>query len=216
MGDDLHRLLDNNRQWVKARLDADAEYFTRNAKSQTPEFLFIGCSDSRVPANEITGTEPGEMFVHRNIANQVWPNDLNVLSVLQYAVEVLDVRHVIVCGHYECGGVKAAAQSEAHFGLVDNWLGEIRTTERMHRQELDALPTSDARLNRLGELNVIYQVHNLTLTPVIRQAWERGRRPALHGLIYSLQNGLLKELVHSIDSSEEADALQRTLYGPEG
>lgn len=210
---DLRRLLENNRQWVRERLDADPDYFMRNAKSQTPEFLFIGCSDSRVPANEITGTEPGEMFVHRNIANQVWPNDLNVLSVLQYAVEVLDVRHVIVCGHYECGGVKAAAQSEAHFGLVDNWLGEIRTTERMHRQELDALPTSDARLNRLGELNVIYQVHNLTLTPVIRQAWERGRRPTLHGLIYSLQNGLLKELVHSINSSEEADALQQTLYG---
>ena len=213
MDDDLNRLFENNRRWVRERLEGDPDYFLRNAKSQTPEFLFIGCSDSRVPANEITGTEPGEMFVHRNIANQVWPNDLNVLSVLQYAVEVLDVRHVIVCGHYECGGVKAAAQSEAHFGLVDNWLGEIRTTERMHRQELDALPTADARLNRLGELNVIYQVHNLTLTPVIRQAWERGRRPALHGLIYSLQNGLLKELVHSINSSEEADALQRTLYG---
>ena len=138
--DDLHRLLENNRQWVRERLDADPEYFTRNAKSQTPEFLFIGCSDSRVPANEITGTHPGEMFVHRNIANQVWPNDINVLSVLQYAVEVLDVRHVIVCGHYECGGVKAAAQSEAHYGLVDNWLGEIRTIERIHRHELDALP----------------------------------------------------------------------------
>jgi carbonic anhydrase len=207
MGDDLYRLLNNNRQWVRECLDADPEYFRRSARSQTPEFLFIGCSDSRVPANEITGTQPGEMFVHRNIANQVFPNDINMLSVLQYAVEVLDVKHVIVCGHYECGGVKAAAQKGVHYGLVDNWLSEIRTIERLHGRELEAMTDQTARLNRLGELNVIQQVYNLTLTPVVRQAWERGRRPQLHGLIYSLENGLLKELVREVDTPEAADRL---------
>jgi len=207
MDDDLNRLFENNRRWVRERLDADPEYFLRNAKSQTPEFLFIGCSDSRVPANEITGTHPGEMFVHRNIANQVFPNDINMLSVLQYAVEVLDVKHVIVCGHYECGGVKAAAQKEVHYGLVDNWLSEIRTIERLHGRELDVMTDHKARLNRLGELSVIHQVYNLTLTPVVRQAWERGRRPQLHGLIYSLENGLLKELVRAVDTAEAADRL---------
>jgi carbonic anhydrase len=207
MDDDLKRLLDNNRQWVRDCLGADPDYFKRHAKSQTPEFLFIGCSDSRVPANEITGTRPGEMFVHRNIANQVFPNDINVLSVLQYAVEVLDVKHVIVCGHYECGGVKAAAQKAVHYGLVDNWLSEIRTIERLHGRELEAMKDEHARINRLGELNVIHQVYNLTLTPVVRQAWERGRRPQLHGLIYSLENGLLRELVQGVDTPEEADRL---------
>ena len=205
--DNYQRLFDNNRQWVRERLGTDPDFFRKSAAQQTPEFLFIGCSDSRVPANEITGTQPGEMFVHRNIANQVFPNDINVLSVLQYAVEVLDVKHVIVCGHYECGGVKAAAQKEAHYGLVDNWLSEIRTIERLHGRELESMSDPKARLNRLGELNVIHQVYNLTLTPVVRQAWERGRRPVLHGLIYSLENGLLKELVPAVDTTEAADRL---------
>ena len=204
---DYQQIFENNRQWVKERLAADPEFFRSSAKQQTPEFLFIGCSDSRVPANEITGTQPGEMFVHRNIANQVFPNDINVLSVLQYAVEVLDVKHVMVVGHYECGGVKAAAQKEVHYGLVDNWLSEIRTIERLHGRELEAMTDTRARLNRLGELNVIHQVYNLTLTPVVRQAWERGRRPVLHGLIYSLENGLLKEVVTAVDAPEKADAL---------
>lgn len=201
------RLFENNRNWVNERLAADPDFFTRSAGEQSPHYLFIGCSDSRVPANEITGTQPGEMFVHRNIANQVFPNDLNVLSVLQYAVEVLDVKHVIVCGHYECGGIKAAAQKAVHYGLVDNWLSEIRTVERLHLRELDAMSDPKARLARLGELNVIHQVYNLTLTPVVRQAWERGPRPVLHGLIYSLANGLLKELVSGVDTPEEADRL---------
>ena len=205
--DDYQRLFENNRQWVRDRLQADPDFFKRNARQQTPEFLFIGCSDSRVPANEITGTLPGEMFVHRNIANQVFPNDINVLSVLQYAVEVLDVKHVIVCGHYECVGVKAAAQKQVHYGLVDNWLSEIRTIERLHGRELESMTDPQARINRLGELNVIHQVYNLTLTPVVRQAWERGRRPVLHGLIYSLENGLLKELVPAVDTPSAADQL---------
>ena len=201
------RLFDNNRNWVRERTAADPDFFKRSAGEQTPHFLFIGCSDSRVPANEITGTQPGEMFVHRNIANQVFPNDLNVLSVLQYAVEVLDVKHVMVCGHYECGGVKAAAQRGVHYGLVDNWLSEIRTLERLNLRELDAMSDPKARLGRLAELNVLHQVYNLTLTPVVRQAWERGQRPVLHGLIYSLENGLLKELVSGVDTPEEADRL---------
>jgi carbonic anhydrase len=200
-------LFDNNRKWVRERTAADPDFFKRSAGEQTPHFLFIGCSDSRVPANEITGTQPGEMFVHRNIANQVFPNDLNVLSVLQYAVEVLDVKHVMVCGHYECGGVKAAAQRGVHYGLVDNWLSEIRTLERLNLRELDAMSDPKARLGRLAELNVLHQVYNLTLTPVVRQAWERGQRPVLHGLIYSLENGLLKELVSGVDTPEEADRL---------
>jgi len=201
------RLFDNNRKWVSERMTADPGFFQRSAGEQAPHFLFIGCSDSRVPANEITGTEPGEMFVHRNIANQVFPNDINMLSVLQYAVEVLDVKHVIVCGHYECGGVKAAAQREVHYGLVDYWLSEIRTIQRLHGRELEAMSDPGARMNRLGELSVIHQVYNLTLTPVVRQAWERGQRPVLHGLIYSLQNGLLNELVSGIDTPEQADRL---------
>ncbi len=200
-------LFDNNRKWVRERTAADPDFFKRSAGEQTPHFLFIGCSDSRVPANEITGTQPGEMFVHRNIANQVFPNDLNVLSVLQYAVEVLDVKHVMVCGHYECGGIKAAAQRGVHYGLVDNWLSEIRTLERLNLRELDAMSDPKARLGRLAELNVLHQVYNLTLTPVVRQAWERGQRPVLHGLIYSLDNGLLKELVSGVDTPEEADRL---------
>ena len=200
-------LFDNNRKWVRERTAADPDFFKRSAGEQTPHFLFIGCSDSRVPANEITGTQPGEMFVHRNIANQVFPNDLNVLSVLQYAVEVLDVKHVMVCGHYECGGVKAAAQRGVHYGLVDNWLSEIRTLERLNLRELDAMSDPKARLGRLAELNVLHQVYNLTLTPVVRQAWERGPRPVLHGLIYSLANGLLKELVSGVDTPEEAERL---------
>ncbi len=201
------RLFDANRAWVRERTTADPEFFRRSAGEQTPHFLFIGCSDSRVPANEITGTEPGEMFVHRNIANQVFPNDINMLSVLQYAVEVLDVKHVLVCGHYECGGVKAAAQREVHYGLVDYWLSNIRTIQRLHNRELEAMADPGARMNRLGELSVIHQVYNLTLTPVVRQAWERGQRPVLHGLIYSLENGLLKELVSGIDTPKEADRL---------
>jgi carbonic anhydrase len=202
-----YRLLENNRKWVQDRLAADPEYFRGRALTQTPHYLFIGCSDSRVPANEITGTEAGEMFVHRNIANQVVPNDLNMLSVLQYAIEVLDVKHVIVCGHYECGGVKAAAQRDVHYGLVDNWLSGIRTIQRLHGRELDAVEDEKARINRLVELSIIHQVYNLTLTPVVRQAWERGRRPLLHGWVYSLENGLLRELVREVNGPEEADRL---------
>lgn len=200
------KLLEKNKHWAEEVVHSDPEFFRRRLKGQEPHFLFIGCSDSRVPANTLTGADPGDMFVHRNIANQVHPNDLNVLSVLQFAVEVLDVKHVIVCGHYECGGVKAAA-TETHYGLVDNWLSGIRQVRRLHQRELEALPDDGARVNRLVELSVIWQIYNLALTPVIRQAWERGRRPLLHGLVYSLADGKLKELVRGVDGVDKAEAL---------
>jgi carbonic anhydrase len=200
------RLLENNKFWAEHLAAEDPEYFKRNLQGQSPAFLFIGCSDSRVPANILTGTDQGELFVHRNIAAQVHPNDLNLLSVLQFAIEVLDVKHVIVCGHYECGGVRAAA-SDKSYGLVDNWLGGIRAIRRLHQRELEAIPDETERLNRLGELSVIHQVHNLTLTPVVRQAWDKGRRPLLHGLVYSIGNGRLKELVRGVDGVDKAEAL---------
>lgn len=200
------KLLEKNKAWAEDAVTHDPDFFRRRLQGQQPHFLFIGCSDSRVPANTLTGADPGDMFVHRNIANQVHPNDLNVLSVLQFAVEVLDVKHVIVCGHYECGGVKAASK-ETHYGLVDNWLSGIRQVRRLHQRELEALPDDGARVNRLVELSVLWQIYNLTLTPVIRQAWERGRRPLLHGLVYSLADGRLKELVRGVDGADKAQAL---------
>ena len=200
------RLLERNRQWAEQAVRDDPSFFKRRVDGQSPHFLFIGCSDSRVPANTLTGASPGEMFVHRNIANQVHANDLNVLSVLQFAVEVLDVEHVIVCGHYECGGVKAAA-TDTSYGLVDNWLAGIRQVRRLHQRELEALPDTKARHDRLVELSVLWQVYNLTLTPVIRNAWERGRRPLLHGLVYSLADGQLKELIRGVDGPDKAQEL---------
>jgi carbonic anhydrase len=204
----FNRILENNRKWVSSKLAENPQFFSRLAEGQEPHFLFIGCSDSRVPADAITGTGPGEMFVHRNIANQVFPSDINVLSVLQYAVEVLDVEHVIVCGHYGCGGVKAAT-GPAHNGLVDNWLGTIRDVLRWNAAELEAIDDEKLRLNRLVELNVIQQVYNLSRTPAVQQAWEKRRRPLLHGLVYELAEGLLRPLVVAVDSNEKAHALFR-------
>jgi carbonic anhydrase len=200
------RLLENNRHWAEHVLEGDPEYFSRKLGRQTPHFLFIGCSDSRVPADVLTATDAGELFVHRNIAAQVHPNDLNLLSVLQYAVEVLDVKHVLVCGHYECGGVRAA-MSDRRFGLVDHWLAGLRQVRRLHQRELDAIPDAEARANRLVELSVVQQIYHLALTPVIREAWERGPRPLLHGLVYSLADGRLKELVRGVDGVEKVEAL---------
>lgn len=184
------KLLLENKAWAKEMLQEDAEYFERLAAIQTPEFLWIGCSDSRVPANEITGTQPGEIFVHRNIANLVVNTDINLLSVLQYAVEVLKVKHVIVVGHYGCGGVKAA-MTKTHYGIINHWLKNIKDVYRMHRQEVDSLPTEEARVNRLTELNVREQVFNLSKTSIIQKAWKYDNRPHLHGWVYGLKNGLL-------------------------
>lgn len=192
-------------------VESDEEYFKRLASLQTPEFLWIGCSDSRVPANEITGTQPGEIFVHRNIANMVVNTDMNMLSVLQFAVEVLKVQHVIVCGHYGCGGIRAS-MTHHRYGIIDHWLKNIKDVYRFHRDEVDALPDFDARADRLTELSVKEQVFNLAKTSIIQQAWKYDKRPHLHGWVYGLTNGLLKPLINMpagthIDSLYEYDNL---------
>ncbi len=187
------KLLLANKAWVKDKLNVHPEYFSRMEKTQTPEFLWIGCSDSRVPAEEVTGREPGELFVHRNIANLVIHTDFNMLSVLQYAVEVLKVKHIIVCGHYGCGGIKNAL-SHKHLGLINKWLRHIKDVYRFHHQELDALPDEDAKWQRLVELNVIEQVTNLAETSIVQQSWQHGAGVVVHGWVYDLQTGLLREL----------------------
>ncbi len=188
------KLLLHNKAWAAEQIDRDPEYFSRLAEIQTPEFLWIGCSDSRVPANEITNTAPGEIFVHRNIANLVVGNDINLLSVLQYAVQVLKVKHIIVCGHYGCGGVKAS-MGESDLGTVNQWLENIRVTHRKYRIELDAMEDMRARADRLSELNVMAQVENLAKTTIVTRAWEEEVRPTLHGWIYRLSDGILRQII---------------------
>jgi carbonic anhydrase len=204
--ENLRRLFDNNRALVEQVTRDEPDFFTRRAGKQEPHFLFIGCADSRVPLETLTGALPGEMFVHRNIANQVLTADLNVLSVLQYAVDVLDVEHVIVCGHYQCGGVKAAMGDES-YGLVDHWLAGIRDQVRRHQSELESYSSESQRFNRVVELNVLRQVYNLSRTPIVQSAWKRGRRPMLHGLVYDLHDGLLKQLVLQVDGQDKVRAL---------
>ena len=187
------KLLFENKAWAKEKQATDPDYFARLSTIQTPKFLWIGCSDSRVPADRITGTEPGEIFVHRNIANLVVNTDINMLSVLQYAVEVLKVEHVIVCGHYGCGGV-AAAMGNHHYGIINHWLKEIKDVYHTQRAEVDALPTPQERTDRLVELNVIAQVFNLSKTSIIQQAWKTEKRPQLHGWVYGLTDGIIKEV----------------------
>ncbi|GMU60373.1 MAG: carbonic anhydrase [Myxococcaceae bacterium] len=191
--DAIEKLLAGNRAWAKQCVAEDPQYFRNLAELQRPEYLWIGCSDSRVAANVITGTQPGEVFVQRNIANLVVDTDLNLFSVLEYAVKVLEVRHVIVCGHYGCGGVKAAMTRES-LGLIDKWLYSIKDVYRLHRAELDGL-AGEARVDRLVELNVREQVVNLTKTAIIQSAWKHRRRPHLHGWVYGLTDGLMKPLV---------------------
>jgi len=199
-------LFANNRRWAAEHVARDPDFFSRLARQQKPAYLWIGCSDSRVPANEIVGLLPGEMFVHRNVANVVVHSDLNCLSVLQYAVDVLEVRHVIVCGHYGCGGVAAAADSSVH-GLVDNWLGHVRDVAQAHAATLAAIADDAHRLDRLCELNVVKQVVTLGETTIVRDAWERGRDLTLHGWVYSLQDGLLRDL--GMDAHSAAEVAQR-------
>jgi carbonic anhydrase len=189
----LSKLLDNNRAWVAERVERDPTFFTRLARQQAPEFLWVGCSDSRVPANEIVGLDPGELFVHRNVANVVVHTDLNFLSVLQFAVDVLKVRHVIVCGHYGCGGIHAAVAGHSH-GLIDNWLRHVQDVERDYEAELAAIADARAREDRLCELNVIEQVRNIARTTVVQDAWRNGHDVRLHGWIYGLQDGLITDL----------------------
>lgn len=187
-------MLLENKAWAAEQVEEDPQYFSRLAQLQNPEFLWIGCSDSRVPANQITGTLPGEVFVHRNIANLVVEEDLNLLSVLHYAVTYLKVKHVIVCGHYGCGGVKAAMTADS-FGILDNWLLNIKQVINDNSTKLDAIKDEEERANLLAELNVQQQVRNVANTSIIRDAWEKDQRPSLHGWIYGLKDGLLKPLV---------------------
>tara|TARA_R110000868_G_scaffold10327_1_gene50913 strand:- start:470 stop:1069 length:600 start_codon:yes stop_codon:yes gene_type:complete len=190
-------LIDNNRKWVTEKLSQDSEFFTKLAEGQKPPVLWIGCADSRVPANEITGTQPGEMFVHRNIANMVIHTDMNMLSVLDYAVNVLNVKHVIVCGHYGCGGVLAAMDTK-EYGLIDNWIRHIKDIYRLHRHELDGIEDMTERANRFVEINVIEQVADLSKTSIIKGAWKNGKDTQIHGWVYDIKNGLIKELDEQI------------------
>jgi carbonic anhydrase len=182
--DVYNSLLKGNKKWVAAKMEEDPEFFQRLSKGQSPEVLWIGCSDSRVPANEITGTAPGEIFVHRNIANMVVHSDMNLLSVLDYAVNILKVKHVIVCGHYGCGGVKAAMEN-GQYGLVDNWLRYIKDVYRLHHHELDSITDPEQRFNRFVELNVIEQVFDLSKTSIIQNAWRGRNQPHVHGWVYA-------------------------------
>jgi carbonic anhydrase len=187
------KLLLENKAWAVEKTHEDPDYFLNLAKIQTPEFLWIGCSDSRVPANEITGTSPGEIFVHRNIANMVVHTDLNMLSVLDYAVEHLKVKHVIVCGHYGCGGVKAAMTNH-NFGIINKWLRNIKDVHRIHETELRKIDSEEERFDKMVEFNVMEQVVNLAKTSIIQKAWKEENRPHLHGWVYGLSNGILKPI----------------------
>ena len=204
--ENFRKLIENNRAWAAARKAEDPDFFASRSQGQAPQFLYIGCADSRVPSNAVTGTQPGDLFVHRNIANLVLPSDLNAMCVLQYAVEVLDVKHVLVTGHYGCGGVKAAMGNQS-YGLVDHWLGPIRNVIRWNKVELDAITDEKERFDRVVELNVLEQLYHLSETPVIQQAWARGKRPLLHGLVYDLKEGLLREVATGIDCQDAADHL---------
>jgi carbonic anhydrase len=189
----IANLLANNRAWAAGKTVADPSFFRRLVAQQNPHYLWIGCSDSRVPANEIVGTDPGELFVHRNVANLAPPQDANYLSVLQYALQVLGVSHILVVGHYGCGGVRAVLRNQ-RLGLIDHWLSPIRELMREHADELDALPDEAARHDRLCELNVLRQVDNVATNPFVLEAWEKGADLAVHGWCYSIENGLVTDL----------------------
>jgi carbonic anhydrase len=203
-------LLANNRAWAAGKVNADPGFFKRLVSQQTPGYFWIGCSDSRVPANEIVGVDPGEMFVHRNVANLAPPQDANYLSTLQYAVEVLKVSHILVVGHYGCGGVLAALQN-LRLGLIDHWLSPIRTLVRDNQEDLLAIPSEKARHDRLCELNVIRQVENVATNPFVQQAWEKGADLTVHGWCYSIENGLVTDLDAQARHMDDVAALrQRT------
>ncbi len=198
-------LLDHNIRWATAKTRDDPQYFSRLSALQEPDYLWIGCSDSRVPANVITGLEPGEVFVHRNVANLVHRADLNLLSVLEFAVDTLGVKHIIVCGHYGCGGVRAAMDGHRH-GIIDHWLQPIRDVADQHERELAAIPDSQSRLNRLCELSIEAQVDGLSRTPIIRSAWARDLPLSIHGWVYGLSDGLIRDLECGCDGCKTEGA----------
>jgi carbonic anhydrase len=202
------QLLENNKEWVASKLIEDPEFFENLAKGQKPPVLWIGCADSRVPANEIIGAQPGEVFVHRNIANMVIHSDLNMLSVLDYAVNVLKVKHVIVCGHYGCGGV-ATAMTNQHVGVIDNWIRHIKDVYRHNQSELDAINDKDNRFDRFVELNVIEQVQDLAKTSIVQGAWGRSQDLHLHGWVYDIKDGLIKDLDATMRNADGLDSVYR-------
>ena len=203
----IENLLLNNKAWAEDRIEENPDYFKKLAALQTPEYLWIGCSDSRVPANEVTGTAPGEIFVHRNIANMVVHTDINLLSVLTYAVDVLEVKHIIVCGHYGCGGVKAAMGND-YLPLINNWLRNIKDVYKANRSELQSIPDQEKQFDRLVELNVLEQVHHLAETNIVQGAWKKREMPLIHGWVYGLNNGIINPLI-TIGPDSEMDPLYK-------
>jgi carbonic anhydrase len=203
----IDKLLLENKAWAQEKLEENPDYFKKLAALQTPEYLWIGCSDSRVPANEVTGTAPGEIFVHRNIANMVVHTDINLLSVLTYAVDVLEVKHIIVCGHYGCGGVKAAMGNN-YLPLINNWLRNIKDVYKTNRAEIQSLEGEEKQFDRLVELNVLEQVHHLAETNIVQGAWKKRDMPLIHGWVYGLNNGIIKPLV-TIGPDSEMDPLYK-------
>jgi carbonic anhydrase len=208
----LPELFNNNRRWAAEIQRADPDFFPALSQQQNPEYLWIGCSDSRVPANQIVGLLPGSLFVHRNVANLIHQTDLNCLSVMQYAIEVLRVRHIIVCGHYGCGGVRAAMDDQDH-GLIDNWLRPLKTLARDHAAALQAIADPDQRVDRLCELNVIEQVRNVVETTVVQRAWQQGQSLTVHGWIYGLHDGLLRDLGICVTHAAEIDPQYQQALG---
>ncbi len=204
----LKKLFDKNKEWAEDIKETNPHFFEELSKEQTPEYLWIGCSDSRVPENEIVDVLPGEIFVHRNIANLVIHTDLNCLSVIQYAVEVLKVKHVIICGHYGCGGVHAAMDT-TQYGLIDNWLRNIKDIYRYHQAKVDAIEDEEEKLNLMCELNVVEQVANICHTTIVQNAWNSGQELSIHGWIYSLEDGILKDLDVCITGSDEIASSHR-------
>ena len=203
----IDKLLLENKAWAQEKLEENPDYFKKLAALQTPEYLWIGCSDSRVPANEVTGTAPGEIFVHRNIANMVVHTDINLLSVLTYAVDVLEVKHIIVCGHYGCGGVKAAMGNN-YLPLINNWLRNIKDVYKTNRVEIQSIQDEEKQFDRLVELNVLEQVHHLAETNIVQGAWKKREMPLIHGSVYGLNNGIIKPLV-TIGPESEMDPLYK-------
>lgn|SRR5690606_13885380 len=197
-------LLDNNKKWVENKLSIDPDYFEKLAKGQQPPLLWIGCADSRVPANEIIGAQPGEVFVHRNIANLVVHTDMNMLSVVDYAVNVLKVKHIIVCGHYGCGGVQAAMGNKS-YGIIDNWIRHIKNTYRLHQNELDTIEDEGKRFDRFVEINVSEQVFDLAKTSIVQNAWKNNQDLMLHGWVYSIKRGIVQEVVSRVDNNSRLD-----------
>ena len=191
MSSTYKKLLADNKNWADEQVKLDPDFFNRLSHIQTPDFLWIGCSDSRVPADKITGTQPGEIFVHRNIANLVVNTDINLLSVLEYAVEILKVKHIIVCGHYGCGGIRAAMENHS-LGIIDKWLRNIKDVYRIHKTEIDKESNIDDKANKLVELNVREQIVNLAKTSIVQKAWKYEQRPYLHGWVYGLNDGIIK------------------------